>query len=111
LLLAAHPHRAGLLTPTLLVDVTVPFLGQSPAVKSVYPADNASSHLANMPPMTTRAGHPGRAAKGTAREMLKLFEGEWVHVVGWLEGDASRYNREARRLPPDHAWVLLISGE
>ena len=99
LLLSAYPRRTGQSIPTLLVDVAVPFLGQSPAAKSVYPEDNVYSRQPAPPSVDTRIVDSGRAVKGTAREMLKVHKGEWVHVVGWLEGNIKVHNREVRHVP------------
>lgn len=56
-------------------------------MKNVYPEDNASScGIARV------SGN--RDVVGVARERLRLDVGEWVTVVGWLEGDVRKFRKE-----------------
>jgi hypothetical protein len=51
---------------TLLVNGAIPLLGPSPAVKDLYEGSSSDS--------------------GIARPKLRVETGEWVTVIGWLEG-------------------------
>jgi hypothetical protein len=71
LLLAAVPTQATGPLATLLVDVSIPLLGQTPALD----------------PLPEQQGTTSSA--GPRSRTLSLARGEYVTVVGWLEGDQS----------------------
>jgi hypothetical protein len=71
LLLAAMPTQAIGPLATLLVDVSIPLLGQTPALDPL-PEQQVTASTA-----------------GSRSRTLTLARGEYVTVVGWLEGDQS----------------------
>ncbi|ORY28141.1 hypothetical protein BCR39DRAFT_535606 [Naematelia encephala] len=75
---------------TLLVDVSVALLGQSPAVKDLsYVQDSIWSR--HGPSTTGNKDEERVVSRGLInRERLRLEHGDWVCVVGWLEGPAPK---------------------
>ena len=90
-LLSAVPDRATGPFSTLLVDVTTPLLGMTPAMRDpaapedvVYSRDSYSS-LAQSKSSSERRDN-----------LLSLKRGEFVTVVGWLEGDGTKLVERVR---------------
>ncbi|KAK6909560.1 hypothetical protein I203_103581 [Kwoniella mangroviensis CBS 8507] len=86
---ASNPHSP---SPTILVNISIPLMGQSPSLKDVSAAAGSSSH--NHTAQSSSEGRSGRVAIN--REALTLNGGEWVNVVGWLEGDGERMVRKVK---------------
>jgi hypothetical protein len=87
LLLSAAPTQATGPLATLLVDLTVPLLGQTPALKDLRPQDSTYSRAPQPIPQQTRRD-------GRERESLSLERGTFVTVVGWLESDQSNISSQ-----------------
>ncbi|WWC71873.1 uncharacterized protein I206_105832 [Kwoniella pini CBS 10737] len=73
-----QPHSP---SPTILINITTPLLGQSPSLKDM-----------STPIQTVNSTHPGFVN----RESLSLNRGEWVNIVGWLEGDGQKMVRKVK---------------
>lgn len=81
LLLSAIPERAIGPLGTLLVDVSTPLLGRTPAMPEITPAE----HL-----VYSREPTVSNSTGTRKDEPLKLERGEFVTIVGWLEGDGTK---------------------
>jgi hypothetical protein len=109
--LSAQPRT----TPTLLINVSTPLLGQSPALSDLSRLDSGvfsrtaqgfkAPHATDGDEVVTTVGHnsTGRDADGLSdaeryREALKIARGEIVMVVGWLEGDGRKIARKVSGL-------------
>lgn len=84
--LLAAPSRGNGQAPrlTLLVDLSVPLLGSSPAAHDVSAAYGSVAPQARIP-NTIRP-----AAAYDYRSRVKLERGEWISVVGWLGTEEDR---------------------
>ena len=85
LLLSATPDRALGALSTLLVNITIPLMGMTPALRDpttvegiTYSRDSYSSIQSS------------KVSSGRRENLLKLDRGEFVTVVGWLEGDGTK---------------------
>lgn len=86
LLLAGIPTKATGPLPTILINVSTPLLGQSPALRPL-PQDDGYSR-------------PNTTSKGSReRQALSLERGEFAIVVGWLESDQSKLSAQVRNSP------------
>lgn len=79
--------------PTLLVNLTTPLLGQSPAATDLSDVSNGVYwHLPK--PMNAIIQRDEGWVGPVNREILRLDRGQWVVVVGWLEVDGRRIPRK-----------------
>ncbi|WVN84953.1 uncharacterized protein L203_100090 [Cryptococcus depauperatus CBS 7841] len=90
-ILSSHSPQQNSQYPTLLVDLSVPLLANSPSVKdislsSMRKYSMASQHeVHNNAQETTENKRGKEQAWDISRELLSLRKGQWVSVVGWLE--------------------------
>jgi hypothetical protein len=89
LLLAAIPTQAIGPLATILVDASTPLLGQTPALTPLPEQDAAPS----------TSGHKHRS-----NGVLSIARGEYVTVVGWLEGDRAGLASKVSLLLADVSW-------
>ncbi|WVW86019.1 hypothetical protein I302_108057 [Kwoniella bestiolae CBS 10118] len=82
----SNPHSP---SPTILVNISTPLMGQSPSLKDISSATHSSYASASQ-------GIPENGRVPINRESLALQRGEWVNVVGWLEGDGERMVRKVK---------------
>ncbi|WVQ67134.1 uncharacterized protein L199_005329 [Kwoniella botswanensis] len=86
---ASDPHSP---SPTILVNISIPLMGQSPSLKDVSAAAESNSYT-----QTVQSSSEGQLGRGPVnREPLTLNRGEWVNVVGWLEGDGEKMVRKVK---------------
>jgi hypothetical protein len=78
--------------PTILVDTSIPLLGNTPSLKTLDVHDKDSWFKSDEEKVKGRKY--GSGEKFVNRETLKLDRGEWVCVVGWFEGDGAKYARK-----------------
>lgn len=88
-----HIAAAGPSRSTLLVNASIPLLGKSPSAKDVSEA-YGSGWGSREAPQAASVSVPVSECVGSAglinRERLRIERGEWICVVGWLEGEVSR---------------------
>ena len=89
LLLAAIGTEATGSLATILVNVSIPLLGQTPALRKL-PQDDGYSR----PPTGSDTNKKGESRE---RGPLSLERGEFVTVVGWLESDQSKLSAQVRQ--------------
>ncbi|RSH91626.1 hypothetical protein EHS25_008995 [Saitozyma podzolica] len=83
---AAGPSRR-----TVLVNASIPLLGKSPAAKDVSEAYGSGRAGTQGPQELSVSMLEGIGSAGPInRERLRIERGEWICVVGWLEGEVSR---------------------
>ncbi|WVR07799.1 hypothetical protein IAU60_004842 [Kwoniella sp. DSM 27419] len=93
LITAYPPERPGHPSPTLLVDLSTPLLGQSPAATDVSSAsDSVYSRTGQRMAIQPSSG----LHRAVNREHVSLARGEWVCIVGWLEGDGSKMVKKVK---------------
>lgn len=93
LLITGHPSTSSRY-PTLIINTSVPLLGQSPSAKDisqvegagVYSYSRLTSGLASATATPVTTGRV-RGSFFVNREKVRMGKGEWVCVVGWLEGE------------------------
>ncbi|OCF32215.1 hypothetical protein I316_06129 [Kwoniella heveanensis BCC8398] len=95
LLLTSYPAIPNSHTPspTILVDISTPLLGETVRYDQ--------TPLQRPPMLDSPATATATAAVGAERmygnrENITLARGEWVCVVGWLEGDGERMVRKVK---------------
>ncbi|WRT70359.1 uncharacterized protein IL334_007357 [Kwoniella shivajii] len=96
LLLTSYPNSQtpNSPSPTILVDISTPLLGQSPSVKDISAVQDSMYSRNPQPPSPVMM--TGKEGNYVNREMLSLSRGEWVSLVGWLEGDGSKMVRKVK---------------
>jgi len=101
LLLSAPPTSPTGALPTMLVDLSIPLLGQSPSAKDVSHLEGGVYSRPSPPTVrpVNATGFAEDESEGRWRERLRLDRGEFVCVVGWLEGDARRLARKVNPGP------------
>ena len=92
LLLLTAPSTSSAPTPipTLLINITTPLLGQSPASTDL---SNINHDVYSRVPKSSVTSNSFKNGL-VNRERLRLDRGEWVMVVGWLETDARKIVRK-----------------
>jgi hypothetical protein len=85
---------------TLLVDLSMLILGQSPFAKDLYAEQDGYRSSSYATSTDTQA----RTAVLVNREKLSLAPGEFVCIVGWLEGEITKSTPKVRR---DYNFELL----
>ncbi|KAK8853102.1 hypothetical protein IAR55_003803 [Kwoniella newhampshirensis] len=81
-------------SPTLLVNISTPLLGQSPSITDVSSAQDtiySRQPQTSLPPSSSTF-----SSIVVNREKVTLSRGEWVCVVGWLEGDGHRMVKKVK---------------
>ncbi|GFZ48456.1 hypothetical protein JCM24511_06204 [Saitozyma sp. JCM 24511] len=89
---------------TLLVNASIPLLGKSPSAKDVSEAYGSvwGAGETSQPTSVPVLEGVGVGSAGLInRERLRIERGEWVCVVGWLEGEVSR----RIELPPESGFA------
>ncbi|WWC64434.1 uncharacterized protein I303_107044 [Kwoniella dejecticola CBS 10117] len=89
----SSPHSP---SPTILVDISAPLLGQSPSSTDVSASAEAFPRHGHESMVVDGANGRRERAHLVNRESLSLSRGEWVNVVGWLEGDGQRMIRKVK---------------
>ncbi|WWD19516.1 hypothetical protein CI109_103977 [Kwoniella shandongensis] len=89
----SNPSSPSVPSPTLLVNISTPLLGQSPSISDISSAqDSLYSRQPQLPSIPSTISASGLVN----REKVTLNRGEWVSVVGWLEGDGSKMVRKVK---------------
>ncbi|WVF73185.1 hypothetical protein IAT40_008004 [Kwoniella sp. CBS 6097] len=91
-------------SPTILVNIAVPLLGESGSkIKSGRAQSNISNNKNHNNDHHVYSRNPQRPPAEwnqengyENRENLSLGRGEWITVVGWLEGDGERMVRKVK---------------
>lgn len=96
LLLSAVPDRAIGPLSTLLVNASTPLSGMTPSMRDPAASEATTYSRDSFSSLPSSKGTGGRR-----ENLLKLDRGEFVTVVGWLEGDGtklvSRVSRQCQR--------------
>ncbi|WWC91575.1 uncharacterized protein L201_006521 [Kwoniella dendrophila CBS 6074] len=98
LLLTSYPptNKPHTPSPTILINISIPLLGQNPSGIDV--SSSADSMYSKDPqiPSPTNITDFGSSPKLVNRESLSLNRGEWVNIVGWLEGEGEKMVRKVK---------------
>jgi len=92
LLLLSAPSSSASPNPisTLLINLATALLGGSPAASDLSSVSDGVYLRDSRPPPTIRNNSGGQRTGLVNRERLRLERGEWIVVVGWLEGEGRR---------------------
>jgi hypothetical protein len=103
LLLASTATQATGPLSTLLVNTSIPLLGQSPALNSL-PQQDGSYSRDQQPLPRAEVKHIQQRIE---RRPLSLERGGFITVVGWLESDQSRLSNQVSLVLADEISVQL----
>lgn len=107
LIITSHPPAATATptqSPTLLADVSIPLLANSPSARDVTDILGTAvfSRVSKSfsPPESEEDRKMVRMKGLVGREMVSMRRGEWVSLVGWLEDGKDAVRKVGRSLSP-----------